>query len=234
MLTGEYPPIHGVRTSLDKTGNCSELKIDEVPTLGHYLSKAGYDVVYKGEWGLSEVQAMLEHPILDLLGVERNADEDLQPFGFQGWEAHMEEDWYARSIQITNEAVEYIRRRECVMSSESLRGSEPPPWALVVSYPDIVPDWNEMKNEMREQLVDLSHPVWSDAQMNTSFSCGNLRQMELQRRNLKPADFVKGKVVHVKVTEVDERRRRLNLVPANTEVDEEVDILVRDGVRCEN
>ena len=233
MLTGEYPPIHGVRTSLDKTGNCSELKIDEVPTLGHYLSKAGYDVVYKGEWGLSEVQAMLEHPILDLLGVERNADEDLQPFGFQGWEAHMEEDWYARSIQITNEAVEYIRRRECVMSSESLRGSEPPPWALVVSYPDIVPDWNEMKNEMREQLVDLSHPVWSDAQMNTSFSCGNLRQMELQRRNLKPADFVKGKVVHVKVTEVDERRRRLNLVPANTEVDEEVDILVRDGVRCE-
>ena len=183
VLTGEYPPIHGVRTSLDKTGNCSELKIDVVPTLGHYLSKAGYDVVYKGEWGLSEVQAMLEHPILDLLGVERNADEDLQPFGFQGWEAHMEEDWYARSIQITNEAVEYIRRRECVMSSESLRGSEPPPWALVVSYPDIVPDWNEMKNEMREQLVDLSHPVWSDAQMNASFSCGNLRQMELQRRN---------------------------------------------------
>lgn len=62
---------------------------------------------------------------------------------------------------------------------------------------------------------------------------GVIPSMELQRRNLKPDDFVKGKVVHVKVTEVDERRRRLNLVPANTEVDEEVDILVRDGVRCE-
>ena len=102
---------------------------------------------------------------------------------------HDVQDWF-RVNSVGNiprkrfdEAVEYIRRRECVMSSESLRGSEPPPWALVVSYPDIVPDWNEMKNEMREQLVDLSHPVWSDAQMNASFSCGNLRQMELQRRN---------------------------------------------------
>lgn len=182
LLTGEYPPVHGVRTSLSKTGNCSELKIDEVPTLGHYLSTAGYDVVYKGEWGLSEVQAMLEHPLLDLLGVERSADEDLQPFGFQGWEAHREEDWYGKSIQITNEAVEYIRRRECVMSAESLRGSEPPPWALVVSYPDIIPDCAELRGEQREQLVDPARPVFSPPGMPVSLSCGNLRDMEARRQ----------------------------------------------------
>lgn len=182
LLTGEYPPVHGVRTSLSKTGNCSELKIDEVPTLGHYLSTAGYDVVYKGEWGLSEVQAMLEHPLLDLLGVERSADEDLQPFGFQGWEAHREEDWYGKSIQITNEAVEYIRRRECVMSAESLRGSEPPPWALVVSYPDIIPDCAELRGEQREQLVDPARPVFSPQGMPVSLSCGNLHDMEARRQ----------------------------------------------------
>lgn len=143
LLTGQLPPVHGVRTSLEKTGARGELRRDEVPTLGHYLSQAGYDVVYKGEWGLSEVQAFQEHPLLDLLGVERDAGEDLQPFGFQGWEAHCEGDWYQRSLQTTSEAVEYMRRRQSVMSAQSLRGSQPPPWALVVSYPDIMPNLAE-------------------------------------------------------------------------------------------
>lgn len=75
--------------------------------------------------------------------MERDAGEDLQPFGFQGWEAHCEGDWYQRSLQTTSEAVEYMRRRQSVMSAQSLRGSQPPPWALVVSYPDIMPNLAE-------------------------------------------------------------------------------------------
>ena len=138
LLTGQLPPIHGVRTSLEKQGIRGELKIDEVPTLGHYLNAVGYDVVYKGEWGLSEVQAMQEHPLLELLGVDRS-DEDPQPYGVTAGEADDDASWYERCIKITTDAVECIRRRESVMSSESMRGSCPPPWALVVSYPDIMP-----------------------------------------------------------------------------------------------
>ena len=153
VLTGQLPPVHGVRTSLAKTGARSELKVDEVPTLGHYLAQAGYDVGLKGEWGLSEVQAFREHPLLDLLGVERDSGDDLQPFGFQGWEAHRDGDWYRRSLQTTSEAVEYVRRRQSVLSSQSLRGSHPPPWALVVSYGDLTPDLVEPAPVVCEQLV---------------------------------------------------------------------------------
>lgn len=188
LLTGQLPPIHGVRTSLEKTGERSELKIDEVPTLGHYFAAAGYDVVYKGEWGLSQLQALQEHPILDLLGVERDADEDLQPFGFQGWEAHKEGDWYERSLQTTSEAIEYLRRRESVVTADSLRGSQPPPWALVVSYPDILPDMRTVQNSDTPDLVTSSSTIqinslYSSENLNKSLSCGNLRRIDSGRNN---------------------------------------------------
>ena len=192
LLTGQLPPIHGVRTSLEKQGIRGELKIDEVPTLGHYLNAVGYDVVYKGEWGLSEVQAMQEHPLLELLGVDRS-DEDLQPYGFTEWESHDEASWYERCIKITTDAVECIRRRESVMSSESMRGSCPPPWALVVSYPDIMP---RVENEGNWQMVvrenDLSpvHGSWTDFSilekenrslgLTGSLSCSNLHHLDAE------------------------------------------------------
>lgn len=192
LLTGQLPPIHGVRTSLEKQGIRGELKIDEVPTLGHYLNAVGYDVVYKGEWGLSEVQAMQEHPLLELLGVDRS-DEDLQPYGFTEWESHDDASWYERCIKITTDAVECIRRRESVMSSESMRGSCPPPWALVVSYPDIMP---RVENEGNWQMVvrenDLSptHGSWADFSilqkenrslgLTGSLSCSNLHRLDAE------------------------------------------------------
>ena len=190
LLTGQLPPIHGVRTSLEKQGIRGELRIDEVPTLGHYLSAVGYDVVYKGAWGLSEVQALQEHPLLELLGVDRS-DEDLQPYGFTEWEAHEDASWYERCIKITTDAVECIRRRESVMSSESMRGSCPPPWALVVSYPDVMP---RVENEGNWQVVlrdgDLSplRGSWTDFAvlqkenpslgLTGSLSCGNLHRLD--------------------------------------------------------
>lgn len=192
LLTGQLPPIHGVRTSLEKTGERSELKVEDVPTLGHYFAAAGYDVVYKGEWGLSQLQALQEHPILDLLGVEREADEDLQPFGFQSWEVHKEEDWYQRSLQTTTEAIDYIRRRENVISSTSLRGSQPPPWMLVVSYPDVLPDIQHVQEmqemqEMQEkgdphEPVGLEHVSSNKGLISKSLSMGNLRRIDSVRQ----------------------------------------------------
>ena len=145
--------------------------MDEVPTLGHYLAQAGYDVVLKGEWGLSEVQAFQEHPLLDLLGVERDSGDDLHPFGFQGWEAHRDGDWYRRSLQTTSEAVEYVRRRQSVLSSQSLRGSHPPPWALVVSYGDLTPDLVEPAPVVCEQLV--KHHSWNGLESDYGWMNGD-------------------------------------------------------------
>ena len=183
LLTGQLPPIHGVRTSLEKTGERSELKVDEVPTMGHYFSAAGYDVVYKGEWGLSQLQALQEHPLLDLLGVERDSDEDLQPFGFQGWEAHKEEDWYERASQTTNEALEYIRRRESVISEEGLRGNQPPPWSLIVSYPDVLPDMKQLP----EKTTCPFSPSLSSSQGSISIEKPTIRHIQssgnLRKRN---------------------------------------------------
>ena len=182
VLTGQLPPVHGVRTSLEKTGARSELKVDEVPTMGHYLAQSGYDVVYKGEWGLSEVQAFQEHPLLDLLGVERDTGEDLQPFGFQGWEAHCGGDWYQRSLQTTSEALEYVRRRQSVMSAQSLRGSQPPPWALVVSYPDIMPNLAEANDGCQEIVERESEGGENDCYVSGSLSFGNMHDVTTIRQ----------------------------------------------------
>lgn len=191
LLTGQLPPIHGVRTSLEKQGIRSELKVDEVPTLGHYLNVAGYDVVYKGEWGLSEVQSLREHPILELLGVDQSDDEDLQPYGFTEWESHDDLGWYNRCVKITSEAVECIRRRESVMSAESMRGSCPPPWALVVSYPDIMPrvekegNWQVIVRDTDDIPLSGSWQDFSILQkenlsfgLTGSLSCNNLHRMD--------------------------------------------------------
>ena len=62
---------------------------------------------------------------------------------------------------------------------------------------------------------------------------GVIPSAELQRRGLRPDRFVKGKVVEVRVSEVDEKRKRLNLTPANATIDEDVDIMVRDGWGCQ-
>lgn len=62
---------------------------------------------------------------------------------------------------------------------------------------------------------------------------GVIPSVELQRRGLRPDHFVKGKVVEVKVTEVDEKRKRLNLAPANATIDEEVDMMVGERRECQ-
>ena len=62
---------------------------------------------------------------------------------------------------------------------------------------------------------------------------GVIPSVELQRRGLRPDRFVKGKVGEVKVTEVDEKRKRLNLAPANATIDEEVDMMVGERRECQ-
>ena len=62
---------------------------------------------------------------------------------------------------------------------------------------------------------------------------GVIPSVELQRRGLRPDRFVKGKVVEVKVTEVDEKRKRLKLAPANATIDEEVDMMVGERMECQ-
>ena len=62
---------------------------------------------------------------------------------------------------------------------------------------------------------------------------GVIPSAELQRRGLRPDRFVKGKIVEVKVTEVDEKRKRLNLAPANTSIDEDVDLMVGEASLCQ-
>ena len=62
---------------------------------------------------------------------------------------------------------------------------------------------------------------------------GVIPSVELQRRGLRPDRFVKGKVVEGKVTEVDEKRKRLNLAPANATIDEEVDMMVGERRECQ-
>ena len=39
--------------------------------------------------------------------------------------------------------------------------------------------------------------------------------------------------MEVKVTEVDEKRKRLNLAPANATIDEEVDMMVGERRECQ-
>ena len=101
IFTGQYPAVHGV-TQTDGLGKMADdsrmrwLPEGEVPTLGHWFRRAGYDTHYDGKWHLSHADlhdangARIDSNDDDgnILagGVEqyRRADR-LDPYGFSGW-----------------------------------------------------------------------------------------------------------------------------------------------------
>ena len=58
LFTGQYPDVHGV-TQTDGLGKDADdsamrwLRSGEVPTLGHWFRRAGYDTSYHGKWHLT-------------------------------------------------------------------------------------------------------------------------------------------------------------------------------------
>ncbi|HEX3946430.1 MAG TPA: sulfatase-like hydrolase/transferase [Acidimicrobiales bacterium] len=102
LFTGQYPSLHGVRSTdgIAKTASdpdISWLDPDQVPTMGDWFRAAGYQTHYRGKWHIS-------HADLPVPGTHQNlatndpsgglvddavaayrATDRLGPFGFAGW-----------------------------------------------------------------------------------------------------------------------------------------------------
>lgn len=99
LFTGHYPSLHGVSQTdgmAKRATDVTWLGPDTVPTLGHYLSAAGYRTYYRGKWHVSHAD------LLDAKGapIATNdkggkvlpqgvaayaAADPLLPYGFSGW-----------------------------------------------------------------------------------------------------------------------------------------------------
>jgi arylsulfatase A-like enzyme len=102
FYTGHYPSLHGVAQT-DGIGKSVEdsgihwLGEGSVPTLGHYLNVAGYNVQYRGKWHVAHRDISIPGTETSILSLMNNGTADskaekiyqtanlLHRFGFEGW-----------------------------------------------------------------------------------------------------------------------------------------------------
>lgn len=141
LFTGHYPSLHGVSQTDGMAKTASDvtwLAPDTVPTLGHYLSAAGYRTYYRGKWHLSHADLLDDkgdsvptndkdgNVIPDGVRAYQAAD-PLAAYGFSGWigpEPHGADPantGYVRDPLFTNQIVEQLARL-----GEDARQSAPP------------------------------------------------------------------------------------------------------------
>ena len=102
LFTGQYPSLHGVRSTdgIAKTASDPDiawLDPDQVPTMGDWFRAAGYQTHYRGKWHISHADLPVPGThqglrtndaaaqlVADAVAAYRATDR-LDPFGFSGW-----------------------------------------------------------------------------------------------------------------------------------------------------
>lgn len=99
LFTGHYPSLHGVSQTdgmAKRAADVTWLAPDTVPTLGHYLSAAGYRTYYRGKWHISHADLLdakgapiatndKDGEVLATGVAAYKAADPLRPYGFSGW-----------------------------------------------------------------------------------------------------------------------------------------------------
>jgi arylsulfatase A-like enzyme len=102
FYTGHYPSLHGVAQT-DGVGKSAEdpgihwLGEGAVPTLGHYLNAAGYNIQYRGKWHVAHRDIAIPGTQTSILSLNSDGTPNtvaegiyqaanlLHRFGFEGW-----------------------------------------------------------------------------------------------------------------------------------------------------
>mgnify|MGYP000650328386 CR=1 FL=1 len=147
LFTGHYPSLHGVSQTDGMAKSASDvtwLAPNTLPTLGHYLTAAGYQTHYRGKWHVSHADLLDADgaviPTNDKagnvlsVGVQAyEAADPLRPFGFSGWigpEPHGADPantGFVRDRLFADQTVELLARLGAAKSSPE------PPFFLVSS-----------------------------------------------------------------------------------------------------
>ena len=148
LFTGHYPSLHGVSQTDGMAKSAHDvtwLAPDTVPTLGHYLSAAGYRSYYRGKWHISHADLLdAKGGVIATndkagrirpAGVRAYQEKDpLSPYGFSGWigpEPHGADPantGYVRDSLFADQVVEQLAR-----IGDSQNREEESPFFLVAS-----------------------------------------------------------------------------------------------------